>query len=186
MWWWAPSLSSPAMLQHTPPQNLGSALKANHQPTQHVVVGQKKSGYKPKSEDATGIISFSQQFLSGTSTSFFWGCHFLDVPRKLRRKGSKRLDKCVSWARKRPALWVFWIPQGCTKMMFYITKKYYQRYRKLGIQLASCHGSGHSIRLYHVPAGFLSRWKKSATTEHHIPHIFWIFLSHVLSMMTPS
>ena len=55
---------------------------------------------KPKSEDATGIISFSQQFLSGTSTIFFGGATFWTFP-KTEAKGLQKIGQCVSWGKKK-------------------------------------------------------------------------------------
>ena len=85
------------------------------------LMNKRQVATKPKSEDATGIISFRQRFLSGNFDDFFGVPLFGSSP-KTEAKGLQKIGQCVSWGELRPALWVFWIPQGCTKTMLHIIK----------------------------------------------------------------
>lgn len=76
-----------------------------------------KSGYKTQiwgCYSATGIISFRQTISFGKLRRFLLGNWGERAPKDWTMR-------CLGQG-IRPALWVFWIPQGCTKMMLHIIK----------------------------------------------------------------
>lgn len=102
---------------------LGQCLEGKPQANTACCWTKEKWLQNPNLRMPTGTVSF----LLGNNffrelRRFFFGVPLFGSSPKTEAKRLQKTGQCVSWGELRPALWVFWIPQGCTKTMLHIIK----------------------------------------------------------------